>query len=118
MPARTQGEDRRPVDDDPSPFATFAAAPFSTRPPLYQDRYEHDACGIGFVAQKDGRRSNEVLRLAVTALVNHAHRGAVASDGKSGDGAGVLTRSRTSCSRATWRRWASPRPHRATWRWG
>ena len=64
---------------------------FATQPPLYQDRYEHDACGIGFVAQKDGRRSHEVLRLAVTALVNHAHRGAVAADGKSGDGAGVLT---------------------------
>ena len=62
-----------------------------TQPPLYQDRYEHDACGIGFVAQKDGRRSNDVLRLAVTALCNHAHRGAVAADGKSGDGAGVLT---------------------------
>ena len=27
---------------------------FPTRPPLYHDRYEHDACGIGFVAQKDG----------------------------------------------------------------
>ena len=91
MPARTQGEVRRPVDDNPSPFDTFAAAPLSTQPPLYQDRYEHDACGIGFVAQKDGKRSNDVLRLAVTALVNHAHRGAVAADGKSGDGAGVLT---------------------------
>ncbi len=61
------------------------------RPPLYNERYEHDACGIGFVAQKDGRRSNEVLRLAVNALCNHVHRGAVAADGKSGDGAGVLT---------------------------
>ena len=85
------GEDHRPVDDSPWPSDTPRQAQFATQPPLYQDRYEHDACGIGFVAQKDGRRSNDVLRLAVTALVNHAHRGAVAADGKSGDGAGVLT---------------------------
>ncbi len=48
-------------------------------------------CGIGFVAQKSGERSHRVLELALTALCNHAHRGAVAADGKSGDGAGVLT---------------------------
>ncbi len=59
--------------------------------PLYQPQHERDACGMGFVAQKDGRRSHAVLRMALTALANHAHRGAVAADGKSGDGAGVLT---------------------------
>jgi glutamate synthase (ferredoxin) len=58
---------------------------------LYDPRFEHDACGIGFVAQASGERSHEVLALALTALRNHAHRGAVAADGKSGDGAGVLT---------------------------
>ncbi len=58
---------------------------------LYDERFEHDACGIGFVAQKSGVRSHEVLALALTALRNHAHRGATAADGKSGDGAGVLT---------------------------
>ncbi len=59
--------------------------------PLYQPQHEHDACGMGFVAQKDGQRSARVLALALDALANHAHRGAVAADGKSGDGAGVLT---------------------------
>ena len=58
---------------------------------LYDARFEHDACGIGFVAQKSGAASHHVLELALTALCNHAHRGAVAADGKSGDGAGVLT---------------------------
>ena len=91
MLIRTEEEDQRPADATRWPSQIAATAHLATLPPLYQDRYEHDACGIGFVAQKDGRRSNEVLRLAVTALVNHAHRGAVASDGKSGDGAGVLT---------------------------
>ena len=91
MPVSTQEEDYQQVANSLQPLGTLAPSDFPARPPLYHDRYEHDACGIGFVAQKDGRRSNEVLRLAVTALVNHAHRGAVASDGKSGDGAGVLT---------------------------
>lgn len=58
---------------------------------LYNPQFEHDACGIGFVAQKSGAASHEILRMALTALGNHAHRGAVAADGKSGDGAGVLT---------------------------
>ena len=58
---------------------------------LYDPRFEHDACGIGFVAHVDGRRNHRVLQMALEALRNHAHRGAVADDRKSGDGAGVLT---------------------------
>ena len=58
---------------------------------LYDPRWEHDACGIGFVARTDGSRSHEVLKLALDALRNLEHRGALDADGKSGDGAGVLT---------------------------
>lgn len=58
---------------------------------LYNPRFEHDACGIGFVAHVEGRRSHRVLDMALEALRNHAHRGAVADDRKTGDGAGVLT---------------------------
>jgi glutamate synthase (ferredoxin) len=58
---------------------------------LYDRRFEHDACGIGFVAQQSGARTHGILSTALAALRNHAHRGAVAADGKSGDGAGVLT---------------------------
>lgn len=58
---------------------------------LYDPRFEHDACGIGFVAQLSGQPSHDIVRLAVTAVGNMAHRGGVAADGKSGDGAGVLT---------------------------
>ncbi|MCB0255094.1 MAG: glutamate synthase large subunit [Anaerolineae bacterium] len=65
--------------------------PGSQPGPLYDPAFEHDACGVGFVAQRDGRRSNRVLQLALEALCNHAHRGAVAADGRSGDGAGMLT---------------------------
>jgi glutamate synthase (ferredoxin) len=51
---------------------------------------EHDACGVGFVAQASGERSADVTRLALQALARVAHRGAAATD-RSGDGAGVLT---------------------------
>ncbi|MEZ4673210.1 MAG: glutamate synthase large subunit [Caldilineaceae bacterium] len=58
---------------------------------LYDPRFEHDACGIGFVAHVEGRRSHTVVEMALEALANHSHRGAVADDKKTGDGAGVLT---------------------------
>ena len=58
---------------------------------LYDPRFEHDACGIGFVAHIEGRRSHRVLQMGLEALSNHAHRGAVADDRKTGDGAGILT---------------------------
>ena len=46
---------------------------------------------MGFVARTQGQADHEVLRLGLEALANHAHRGAVAADGKTGDGAGVMT---------------------------
>ncbi|HZJ09985.1 MAG TPA: glutamate synthase central domain-containing protein, partial [Trueperaceae bacterium] len=52
---------------------------------------ERDACGVGFVAHVGGRRSHDVLAHGLRALANLAHRGAVSADGKTGDGAGVLT---------------------------
>src|SRR5262249_4080756 len=47
--------------------------------------------GIGFVARLSGEPSHDILAMALTALGNMAHRGGVGADGKSGDGAGVLT---------------------------
>ncbi|MCS6938980.1 MAG: glutamate synthase large subunit [Roseiflexus sp.] len=58
---------------------------------LYDPRFEHDACGIGFVARLSGEPSHAILAYALTAVGRMAHRGGVAADGKSGDGAGVLT---------------------------
>src|SRR4051794_21612030 len=58
---------------------------------LYDPGYEHDACGIGFVAQLSGAASHDILSMALTAVANMAHRGGVNADGQSGDGAGVLT---------------------------
>ena len=51
----------------------------------------HDACGIGFIADGQGRRSHRVLQLGIEALARMAHRGAVAADGRTSDGVGLLT---------------------------
>jgi glutamate synthase domain-containing protein 1 len=57
--------------------------------PLYDARYEHDACGVGFVADAGGRSRARVLPLALAGLTALAHRGAFGADGESSDGAGV-----------------------------
>jgi glutamate synthase (ferredoxin) len=66
-------------------------SPQTPRRGLYDPRFEHDACGIGFVARLSGAPSHDILRMALDAVGNMAHRGGVDADGKSGDGAGVLT---------------------------
>jgi glutamate synthase (ferredoxin) len=59
------------------------------RAPLYDARFEHDACGVGFVADAGGRSGSRVLPLALAGLGALAHRGAFGADGESSDGAGV-----------------------------
>jgi len=58
-------------------------------PPLYDPTTEHDACGVGFVADAGGRSADRVLPLALAGLGSLGHRGAFAADGLSSDGAGV-----------------------------
>ena len=43
---------------------------------LYDPRFEHDACGVGFVVNVKGQKSNEIIRQALTVLLNLSHRGA------------------------------------------
>jgi glutamate synthase (NADPH/NADH) large chain/glutamate synthase (ferredoxin) len=57
---------------------------------LYDPAYEHDACGVAFVARLDAVPSHETVRRALTALENLEHRGASGADAESGDGAGIL----------------------------
>jgi len=63
----------------------------SRRQSLYSADFEHDSCGVGFIAQVSGKRSNQVLKHALESLCNLAHRGAVDADAKTGHGAGVST---------------------------
>ncbi len=53
--------------------------------------FERDACGTGFVADLHARASHKLLQDALTTIARLAHRGAVAADGKTGDGSGILT---------------------------
>ncbi|GAB4295900.1 MAG: glutamate synthase large subunit [Desulfuromonadia bacterium] len=57
---------------------------------LYDPRFEHDACGVGFVANIKGKRSHDIVSQAISVLINLDHRGAVGSEPNSGDGAGIL----------------------------
>ncbi len=57
---------------------------------LYDSRFEHDACGTGFVAHVKGEQSHQIVRQALTALQNMSHRGAAGSEPNTGDGAGIL----------------------------
>src|SRR5262252_6292179 len=63
----------------------------SGRSNLLNSRFEHESCGVGFVATLHGSSEHEVLRLTLTALGRLAHRGAIAADGKSSDGVGIQT---------------------------
>lgn len=57
---------------------------------LYDQRFEHDACGIGFVAHVKGRKSQKIVSDAITILENLDHRGACGAEINTGDGAGIM----------------------------
>ncbi|MBM3511453.1 MAG: glutamate synthase large subunit, partial [Alphaproteobacteria bacterium] len=57
---------------------------------LYDPRYEHDSCGVGFVADIKGRKSHEIVRKGLQIMLNLEHRGAIGADPLMGDGAGIL----------------------------
>lgn len=57
---------------------------------LYREEFEHDSCGIGFVAHLKGRKSHSIIIQGLDILRNMLHRGAEGADSKTGDGAGVL----------------------------
>jgi len=66
------------------------AFPTDTRS-LYSPEHEHDACGVGLVAQVSGKRSNRILKIGLRSICSLMHRGALDADAKTGDGAGVMT---------------------------
>jgi glutamate synthase domain-containing protein 2/glutamate synthase domain-containing protein 1/glutamate synthase domain-containing protein 3 len=57
---------------------------------LYDPRHEHDACGIGFVANISGEKTHDIILKGIEILINLTHRGACGCDPETGDGAGVL----------------------------
>jgi len=70
---------------------------------LYDPRNEHDACGVGFIAQISGQKSHAIIKQALEILHNLDHRGAVGADPLLGDGAGILIQ----LPDALFRKWAA-----------
>ncbi|MCK9484684.1 MAG: glutamate synthase large subunit, partial [Candidatus Marinimicrobia bacterium] len=57
---------------------------------LYDSTYEHDSCGVGFVARLDGVATHQIVQDSITVLANLEHRGALGGDSSTGDGAGIM----------------------------
>ena len=57
---------------------------------LYDPSFERDSCGFGLIANIDDQPSHWVIETAITALKRLTHRGAISSDGSTGDGCGIL----------------------------
>ena len=57
---------------------------------LYDPAHEHDACGVGFVANVRGEQSHDLVQKGIKVLVQLEHRGACGCDPDTGDGAGIL----------------------------
>ena len=78
------------MNDDTKNKAVY---PFRSLPPaqgLYDPRFEHDACGVGFVANIEGEKSHDIVQKGIQVLINLTHRGACGCDPATGDGAGIL----------------------------
>ena len=59
---------------------------------LYRREYEHDACGVGMVANLSGEANHDIVEKGMTILKRLMHRGATGNDPETGDGAGLLMR--------------------------
>jgi len=57
---------------------------------LYDSSFEHENCGVGFIAHLKGEKSHQIIRNGLKILENLTHRGATGSDPRTGDGAGIL----------------------------
>jgi len=77
---------------------------------LYDPRYEHDSCGVGFVARIDGTPSHTIVQNALQILINLEHRGAIGGDKSTGDGAGLLLQIPDSFFRQEWQKRGTPLP--------
>ncbi len=78
-----------------TPSGSYHATPHSrpglpVKQGLYDPRYEHDACGVGFVVDVKGRKSRSIVAQGLQVLLNLAHRGACGCEPNTGDGAGIL----------------------------
>src|ERR1700730_4633422 len=67
---------------------------------LYREAFERDGCGFGLIASLDDKPSHWLVKTAISSLNRLTHRGAIAADGKTGDGCGLLIKRPTAFLRA------------------
>lgn len=82
------------VDTPTSSAPSLSPTPLLFNPPqqgMYDPSYEHDSCGVGFVAHIKGEKSHQIISDALRMLRHMAHRGACGCEPNTGDGAGILT---------------------------
>ncbi len=65
-------------------------AGFPVKQGLYDPQFEHDNCGIGFIAHINGKKSHQIVEDALQMLRNLEHRGGQGDEVNTGDGAGLL----------------------------
>ncbi len=80
-----------PFDQSSAPGNGQPQSELARQATLLDPRFEHESCGVGFVATLTNVASHEILKQSLTALGRLAHRGAIAADGRSSDGVGVMT---------------------------
>ena len=86
MASKTRREDTARREETTSHTSGFPA-----RQGMYNPTFEKDACGLAMVATLRGEPGHDIVQLALEALRNLEHRGAIGSDAGTGDGAGILT---------------------------
>ena len=80
-----------PRREDTTPHTSGFAADLPAKQGMYNPAFEKDACGLAMVATLRGEPGHDIVQLALEALRNLEHRGAIGSDAGTGDGAGILT---------------------------
>lgn len=85
--------EQKHADHEPYPWSAphcVARSSARDKASLLDPRFDHDSCGVGFVASALGHTNHKILQYALTALSRLEHRGAVAADGASSDGIGLM----------------------------
>ncbi|KAI9734870.1 MAG: glutamate synthase [NADH] [Cirrosporium novae-zelandiae] len=90
-PEQTEDEPVNIYNYNETPANKSWAGALPVKQGLYDPEYEKDACGVGFAAHIKGKVSHKIVKDARNLLCNMTHRGAVGSDARDGDGAGVMT---------------------------
>src|SRR5277367_5498428 len=93
-PSRVRARGRHAVPTAQGALAPSRTSSMQPGPPpaqgLYDPTNEHDSCAVGFIVDLKARKSHQIVKDGITALINMSHRGACGCENNTGDGAGLL----------------------------